>query len=815
MRKSSHPSHQTSPFEAPQDFTSRIEHILPTAKNAIDCSLCYEKASFVSTGVCGHREICWLCSLRLRWICKDLNCAICKVKLDRIEITSLDSSPTTTTWTLQDVVFQNFIIYQEASRLISYYCPYPCGDTDHFHFKSLRDLQTHLKRDHNNATFCEICLNHRQTFLPEQQVYSSVQILAHTKSEHPNCEFCKGQKFYSIDELLYHMNQVHFKCIVCDRLDYRNEYYANYDSLNSHCAEAHFPCEYPECKEQRFVVFGDEEELRLHWLEKHGRGRAISITGVVGPGGALGANASRKKFRNKYTSGQSIYNTQVHFRGSRTNVGTVAVAVQVVHEYPDAVDGHVYNARVHSQLPKRSSAKIGEILTKISSSIIFSDFQSQDYKSANIAFLKKLESTVSSDDLKELKNVSLQFKTGKISSEQLLKFLLSKFDTDISADLIVLMPDVTKRDSFIHYLKKQQKSPLLHVKKKIIASSPDSVAAPLTTGPVPEIPDQMFDMEKKPSLLHALFAVLNSEELTPARPSATKELPQSILSAMENKINALDRVQLTTLSEMRHHFLILAEGGNWGNPSWKHADEIITLRPLLYRLLQIPETHRSREKELIRQGWIEFVNSCRKILFSEEKFTKFELSWVRAYITISLLRSASIGPLEVKRGEFPTLPMSAYFPSAAGTASSTSVSQPVPTRAAPTRADFPSAIRPPTSAIPTVRLTSAGSTWTNYAHGLREEAFPELDIPSAALAAPRGPDLTRPWSCPRCTYTNSRPHSMNCEICGMDRPPDDEGQIVDVLGANVSASEPISSAAPKRVKKKIILSSATQRDYKR
>ena len=690
---------------------------------------------------------------------------------------------------VQNVVFSNDLLFQEALRLISYCCPYPCGDSATFHFKSLRDLQTHLKRDHCGATFCEICLNHRQTFLPEQTVYSPGSILVHAKSQHPGCEFCKGEKFYSIDELLYHMNQVHFKCIVCDRLDYRNEYYINYDSLNHHCGESHFPCEYPECKEQRFVVFGDEDELRLHWIEKHGRGRAVSIAGGVGPGGSVGANAARKKFRNKYP--QSIYNTHVHFRGSRFggSLGSASL-LQAVHDYPDSVSGMSYNPRIHSQLLKRVSRenKMAEISAIIAKATKISDFRSPEYKAENVLFLKKIGAALSVEEIAELKKVSSEYKVGTKSASEFFDFMIRKnLEPSVCANLILLMPDIGKRENFIAYLKTKETA------KQFVDSIKPPAAVSEPAVPVPAIPDQMFDLEKKPSLLHALFVVLNDETMTaPARPLASRDLPQSTLSAMENKINSLDRIQLTTLSEMRHHLLTLADG----EPSWKHADEIVTLRPLLYRLLQVPESHRSREKELIKQGWHEFVMTGRKIF--NEKFTNFELCWIKSYVTISLLRSSSIGPLEAKRGEFPILPMSAYFPVV--------TSQQEPTEApivrAPTRADFPTSIRP---APPAIRISSGGSTWNNFAHGLREEAFPELDLPVVSI--PRGPDLSRPWNCPRCTYSNTRPHSMNCEICGIDRP-DDAVEISD-------ESVVISTSAPKRVKKKIILSSATQRDYKR
>ncbi len=172
------------------------------------------------------------------------------------------------------------------------------------------------------------------------------------------------------------------------------------------------------------------------------------------------------------------------------------------------------------------------------------------------------------------------------------------------------------------------------------------------------------------------------------------------------------------------------------------------------------------------------------------------------------MRSLTIGPLEVKRGEFPTLPLSAYYPSSSSPVVSMPIAAAAPVLAPLTRADFPSAFTAPLAVT-----TRSNSSWNNYAHGLREEAFPELDIPPIV---PKGPDLSRPWNCPRCTYRNSRPHTSNCEICGIERPLEvhDETTFLESAAA-VSSSTTQASTSGKRVKKKIILSSATQRDYKR
>jgi hypothetical protein len=104
--------------------------------------------------------------------------------------------------------------------------------------------------------------------------------------------------------------------------------------------------------------------------------------------------------------------------------------------------------------------------------------------------------------------------------------------------------------------------------------------------------------------------------------------------------------------------------------------------------------------------------------------------------------------------------------------------------------------------------------WNNHISGLRDEAFPELGPPLVAdESEQRGPDMSRPWNCLRCTYLNTRIFSTNCDICGLDRPP--QPDVTDQVVTTPAESASGTNARPKRIKQKIVLSSATQRDYKR
>ena len=48
------------------------------------CVLCFNFLKFVALGKCGHKNVCLICALRLRFILKDIRCPICKAELKEI-----------------------------------------------------------------------------------------------------------------------------------------------------------------------------------------------------------------------------------------------------------------------------------------------------------------------------------------------------------------------------------------------------------------------------------------------------------------------------------------------------------------------------------------------------------------------------------------------------------------------------------------------------------------------------------------------------------------------------------------------------------
>lgn len=779
MSRHAYPQSYAAPFKQPDSFLSRL---IPIGAS-IDCSLCFETVSYVGVGACGHADVCWLCCLRLRWICKDSTCAMCNHTNVTLDIRRVGESPCSSSpHVLRDVTFSDISVFAEAQRLLSYVCPFPCGEDERFHFRSLSDLQTHLKRDHDSAVYCSICLDYRRCFLPEQRLFGPSELAVHNKAEHPSCDFCsKDRRFYSFDELLVHMHQAHFKCVVCDRLDHRNEYFANFDSLDRHFEESHYRCEYPECREQRFVVFAEDEDLRLHWLEKHGRGRAIPL----GRSATGGGPTSFKKTRNKQSNTPA--HLVIHFRGARlpNHQADNLVDEEVRDRYPEIKSGNRYDKRMHADLPK-PVARDGW-MTKLALGLANSDQPTGDvYRSENVAFLKRLTETLSETQVKALKQSSVAFTKSYVSESQFFAEVRRIIPDEVLlvatlTDLIRLMPDQGKRDQLLRFVSK----PVAKLQPGKTAPRP----APKTPTTNIEMPDQLFEPgSKKPCLIQAINAVLDKV------PGAN--LPQAVVAAMENKINSLDRVQLSTLSEMRSQLLTLAES-RVKELSWSQADAVLALRPLLYRLMLVPDTHRSRERELIASGWNQFAEAA-KLAFA--KFSTPELQWMKAYVALAVIRLGTMGVTESRRQDFPSLPLSAYFPSMEVSAAPA---------AAPTRADFPVGLPVAPPVVTIVPTAASSGQWQNARQALREEAFPGL-APSHAPPYVARPATAKPWNCPRCTFFNTRLLASTCEICGMDRP---------APGQEPTTTPEISSSGPpsgnRRTKQRILLSSSTQRDYKR
>ncbi|KAI3841205.1 hypothetical protein MKX03_004909 [Papaver bracteatum] len=277
------------------------------------CAVCAESLEWVAYGPCGHREVCSTCVSRLRFICEDKRCCICKTESDVVFVTKALGDYTKV---ISD--FKVFPLDSREGKVGNYWYHEDLGayfdDSDHYkmvkamcrlscsvcdnveeqnngppkrkaRFRNIDQLKSHLYHQHK-LLMCNLCLEGRKIFMCEQKLYTRAQLNQHintgdsevdgSESErggfmgHPACEFCK-RPFYGDNELYTHMSQEHFTCHICKRQHPSQfDYFKDYDDLEIHFRQQHFLCEDDACLAKKFVVFQSESEMKRHNAIDHG-----------------------------------------------------------------------------------------------------------------------------------------------------------------------------------------------------------------------------------------------------------------------------------------------------------------------------------------------------------------------------------------------------------------------------------------------------------------------------------------------------------------------------------------------------------------
>uniref|UniRef100_A0A5B7A2M4 RING-type E3 ubiquitin transferase n=1 Tax=Davidia involucrata TaxID=16924 RepID=A0A5B7A2M4_DAVIN len=277
------------------------------------CAVCAETLEWVAYGPCGHREVCSTCVARLRFICDDRRCCICKTENNVVFVTKalgdytrmindfsvlpseLREGRVGSYWYHEDT--QAYFDDVDHYKMIKAMCRLSCSVCDKMEqqlndgskrrgrFRNIEQLRGHLFHQHR-LLMCSLCLEGRKVFICEQKLYSRAQLNQHintgdsevdgTESErggfmgHPMCEFCRTP-FYGDNELYLHMSTEHYTCHMCQRQHPgQYDYYKNYDDLEIHFRREHFLCEDEACLAKKFVVFQSEAEMKRHNTIEHG-----------------------------------------------------------------------------------------------------------------------------------------------------------------------------------------------------------------------------------------------------------------------------------------------------------------------------------------------------------------------------------------------------------------------------------------------------------------------------------------------------------------------------------------------------------------
>ncbi|GKV46401.1 hypothetical protein SLEP1_g53387 [Rubroshorea leprosula] len=305
------------------DSKSQINSVPVRKATDDDCIVCADTLKWVAYGPCGHKDVCSTCVIRLRFVCEDRRCCLCKRESNIIFVTRAlgdytkviddftafpDDPPegqVGSYWYHEGT--QAFFDDLDHYEMMKAMCMLSCavcqkdeqrtaGSKRRGKFKNLEQLKSHLLNRHQ-LLMCSLCLEGRKVFICEQKLYSKAQLNQHiwtgdstvdgNESEgggftgHPFCEFCQNP-FYGDNELYLHMSTEHYTCYICQtQHPEQYEYYRNYDDMELiepqiHFRLEHFLCEDEDCLSKKFVVFSTNSELKRHIAIEHGGRKSYS-----------------------------------------------------------------------------------------------------------------------------------------------------------------------------------------------------------------------------------------------------------------------------------------------------------------------------------------------------------------------------------------------------------------------------------------------------------------------------------------------------------------------------------------------------------
>ncbi|XP_049759790.1 E3 ubiquitin-protein ligase ZNF598 isoform X1 [Elephas maximus indicus] len=247
------------------------------------CVLCCGDLEVMALGRCDH-PVCYRCSTKMRVLCEQRYCAVCREELRQVVFgKKLPAFTTIPIHQLQhekkyDIYFADRKVFALYRQLLQHECP-QCPTLPPFGL--FGDLEQHMRRQHE-LFCCKLCLKHLKIFTYERKWYSRKDLARHrmqgdpddtSHRGHPLCKFC-DERYLDNDELLKHLRRDHYFCHFCDA-DGAQDYYSDYAYLREHFREKHFLCEEGRCSMEQFThAFRTEIDLKAHRTACHSRSRA-------------------------------------------------------------------------------------------------------------------------------------------------------------------------------------------------------------------------------------------------------------------------------------------------------------------------------------------------------------------------------------------------------------------------------------------------------------------------------------------------------------------------------------------------------------
>nr|XP_032520590.1 E3 ubiquitin-protein ligase ZNF598 [Danaus plexippus plexippus] len=249
------------------------------------CVVCFKTVVYFSIGECDH-PVCFECSTRMRVLCLQNECPICRQDLSRVVFTDkIQPYKELRNQEFPDRLFERqFKIgfcSEQIKKAYEKLLENSCSICDKTPFRTFSMLSDHMRKVHERH-YCDLCVKHLKIFTCERKCYTRQELAHHRRKGdlddtshrgHPLCEFCE-ERFMDADELYRHLRKEHLYCHLCDA-DGRNLYYASHAALAHHFRTEHYLCEEGECAGQHLTaVFRSEIDLKAHRATVHGRGLA-------------------------------------------------------------------------------------------------------------------------------------------------------------------------------------------------------------------------------------------------------------------------------------------------------------------------------------------------------------------------------------------------------------------------------------------------------------------------------------------------------------------------------------------------------------
>ncbi|KAK0098533.1 hypothetical protein PV326_006993 [Microctonus aethiopoides] len=305
--------------------------------NNATCVVCYKNVEIYSIGMCEH-PVCYECSTRMRVLCGQNECPICRQDLPKIVFTkNIKPFRHLKKGNLYDtrysVYFDSPSIQEKFTQLLAHVCTL-CEEKQIF--STFHALKDHMRRKHE-LHYCDLCVENLKIFSFERRCYSRADLVQHRRKGdiddkshkgHPLCEFCDF-RYMDNDELFRHLRRDHLYCHFCDA-DGLHQYYSSYDYLRDHFRQEHYLCEEGDCAEEKFTsVFRTDIDLKAHKASIHGKhlgkaaakqARTLELEFTLAPRGdnrngggrrggqlhgAAGPSSSRNNISNDYGIGNN------------------------------------------------------------------------------------------------------------------------------------------------------------------------------------------------------------------------------------------------------------------------------------------------------------------------------------------------------------------------------------------------------------------------------------------------------------------------------------------------------------------------------